>query len=81
MDINLPDGRTLRVRDSGSEGLPVFWLHGSPGTGDPLPPLLAVQGVRLLSYDRPGYGGSTRQPGRDITAAVTDVTAAANALG
>lgn len=81
MDLQLPDGRTLRVHDSGSAGPPVFWLHGSPQTGDLLPPLLAVPGVRLLSYDRPGYGGSTRLPGRDVAAAAADVAAVADALG
>ena len=81
MDLDLPDGRTVRVHDSGSDGLPVFWLHGSPQTGDLLAPLLAVPGVRLLSYDRPGYGGSTRLPGRSVVSAAADVAAVADALG
>lgn len=81
MDLTLPDGRAMRVHDSGSGGLPVFWLHGSPQTGDFLTPLLAVPGVRLLSYDRPGYGGSTRLPGRSVASAAADVAAVADALG
>jgi pimeloyl-ACP methyl ester carboxylesterase len=81
VDIDLPDGRAVRVHDSGSRGVPVFWLHGSPQTGDLLAPLLAVPSVRLLSYDRPGYGGSTRLSGRTIASAAADVAAVADALG
>jgi pimeloyl-ACP methyl ester carboxylesterase len=38
-------------------------------------------GLRLLSYDRPGYGGSTPQPGRTMADTATDVAAIADALG
>ncbi len=34
-----------------------------------------------MSYDRPGYGGSTPAPGRDIASAAADVAAVADALG
>ena len=34
-----------------------------------------------MSYDRPGYGGSTPNPGRDIASAAADVAYAADALG
>ena len=30
-------------------------------------------GARVITYDRPGYGGSTRQPGRRIADSVGDV--------
>src|SRR5262249_15922721 len=30
-------------------------------------------GVRLISYDRPGYGAAARQPGRTVAAAAWDV--------
>lgn len=79
IDIEV-DGRTLHAYDSGPvDGLPVFWHHGTPGTGATPPPLL-VPGVRLLSHDRPGYGGSTAQPGRTIAALAHDVAALADAL-
>jgi pimeloyl-ACP methyl ester carboxylesterase len=39
------------------------------------------RGMRLLSYDRPGYGGSDPHPGREVADAAQDVTAIANALG
>ena len=34
-----------------------------------------------MSYDRPGYGGSTPHPGRDIASAADDVAVIADALG
>ena len=41
----------------------------------------AERGIRLLSYDRPGYGVSTRQPGRDVADCAADVAAICDALG
>lgn len=69
--------RTLAVNVSGAEhGWPVFLLHGTPGsrTG-PMPRagVLYRRGIRLISYDRPGYGGSTPQPGRQVVDAAADV--------
>jgi pimeloyl-ACP methyl ester carboxylesterase len=37
--------------------------------------------VRLVGYDRAGYGGSTRRPGRSVADVVGDVEAIADALG
>jgi pimeloyl-ACP methyl ester carboxylesterase len=37
--------------------------------------------VRLISYDRPGYGRSTRQEGRTVASCCEDVRAIADALG
>jgi pimeloyl-ACP methyl ester carboxylesterase len=84
MELELPDGRTVRVHDSGVSGPAVFWHHGSPQTGAPLDPLLRAtteRGIRLLSYDRPGYGESTEYPGRTVATAAADVEAIADALG
>ena len=39
------------------------------------------RGVHLLSYDRPGYGGSTAQPGRTVADCTQDVRAIAQAFG
>jgi pimeloyl-ACP methyl ester carboxylesterase len=87
-DLDLADGRTLHYYDT-SDGesdarVPVFWHHGTPNVGAPPEPLFdaAVEhGVRWVSYDRPAYGGSTPNPGRDIASAAADVTAIADALG
>jgi pimeloyl-ACP methyl ester carboxylesterase len=37
--------------------------------------------LRLISYDRPGYGGSTAQPGRSTADCAGDVRAICEALG
>jgi pimeloyl-ACP methyl ester carboxylesterase len=37
--------------------------------------------LRLISYDRPGYGGSTPQPGRSMADCVSDVRVFCAALG
>lgn len=87
-DVLLDDGRTIRVHDSGdggaSDAFTVVWHHGSPQTGALLAPLAeaaAARGIRLVSYGRPSYGGSTPRPGRDIGSAAHDVAQLADALG
>jgi pimeloyl-ACP methyl ester carboxylesterase len=88
--IELADGRTLHAYDtSGDAGGPgsppaVIWLHGSPNIGSPPEPLFAAaaaSGLRWVSYDRPGYGGSSPHEGRSIASAAADVAAVADALG
>jgi pimeloyl-ACP methyl ester carboxylesterase len=79
-DLTLSDGRRLHTYDTGGAGTPVFWFHGTPNIGTPPVPLRRA-GVRWLSYDRPGYGGSTPRPGRDIASAAEDVAAVADQLG
>lgn len=86
-DVPLADGRTLHAYDTGTAGdgrLPVFWHHGTPNVGRPPEPLFVAAdrlGLRWVSHDRPGYGGSTPHPGRDIGSAAGDVAAVADALG
>ena len=87
-DLALGDGRTLHIYDTGTgdgaAGLAVFWHHGTPNTGAPPEPLFAAaaeRGIRWVSHDRPGYGGSTPHPGRDVASAGADVASAADALG
>lgn len=60
-----------------------MWLHGMPGS----------RGVRhvgdgylthrlcVYTYDRPGYGRSTRMPGRRVADVAADVRAIADAVG
>ncbi|SHM71746.1 alpha/beta fold hydrolase [Cryptosporangium aurantiacum] len=83
-EVKTPDGRILTVSVVGPEhGWPVFLLHGTPGsrTGpQPRATVLYRRGVRLISYDRPGYGGSTRYPDRRIVHAAADVAAIADDL-
>lgn len=83
-DLELSDGRTLHAYDTGADGgLAVFWHHGTPNIGlppEPLFPAAARLGIRWLSYDRPGYGGSTPHPGRDAASAAADVARIADEL-
>jgi pimeloyl-ACP methyl ester carboxylesterase len=79
------DGRLLMVERQGSADRPaVFLLHGTPGsrTGPrPRASVLYRLGVQLVSYDRPGYGASSRHAGRGVSDAAADVAAIADALG
>ena len=84
-ELSLVDGRTLCAYDTGGAQAPALvWHHGSPQSGAPLTPLVeatARRGIRLVSYGRPSYGGSTPQPGRDVASAAGDVAQIADALG
>jgi pimeloyl-ACP methyl ester carboxylesterase len=61
--IQLRDGRTLGYADYGSsEGKPLFYFHGHPGSRFEarfLAAQAAQAGVRLIGIDRPGMGLST----------------------
>ena len=87
-DLELSDGRTLHAYDAGADDaagrLAVFWHHGSPNVGAPPEPLFPAaeeHGIRWVSYDRPGYGGSTPNRDRDVASAAADVSSVADALG
>ncbi|SMH47299.1 Pimeloyl-ACP methyl ester carboxylesterase [Rathayibacter oskolensis] len=85
-DVATRDGRILRVHDSGprDSGRTLLWHHGSPQTGALLAPVLEAaeaRRVRLVSYGRPAYGGSSALPGRDVASAAEDVRAVLDALG
>lgn len=86
--LHLSDGRVLRTHDSAADADPdaltIVWYHGSPQTGALLPTLLsaaAARDIRLVSYGRPSYGGSSPLPGRDVASAASDVAQLADALG
>lgn len=87
LDVELPGGRRLHAYDTGADAdvrLAVVWHHGTPAVGAPPRPLFAAAerlGIRWVSYDRPGYGGSSPHVGRDVGAAADDVAAVADALG
>jgi pimeloyl-ACP methyl ester carboxylesterase len=82
--VTTPDGRTLTVREGGDPGgVPVLVHAGTPGSSLLYPPHMDAAeeaGVRLFSYDRPGYGGSTRQPGRNVADCAVDVAAVCDGL-
>ena len=82
--VRAEDGRLLGVAEWGDPaGRPVLALHGTPGSRLNRPPgeaALREAGLRLVTYDRPGYGASDRQLGRRIVDCVPDVEAVADAL-
>lgn len=83
--VRADDGRRLSVETWGDpKGKPVFLMHGTPGSRlgpRPRTRLLYQLGIRLIAYDRPGYGDSDRLPDRSVGHAAADVVAIANALG
>jgi pimeloyl-ACP methyl ester carboxylesterase len=83
--VKTPDGRTLAVAEWGDpDGLPFIAMHGTPGGRIAYwedPTIYARHGLRRLTYDRPGYGESTRHKGRSIADAVDDVALITEALG
>jgi pimeloyl-ACP methyl ester carboxylesterase len=83
--ITTSDGRTLTVREDGDrEGFPVLFISGTPGSStiyEPHARDAAERGIRLFSYDRPGYGGSTRQKDRKVADCASDIATVCDALG
>ncbi len=84
LDVTLRDGRTLHVYDEGDpSGNVVVQHHGTPGSGLGYPPdneLARERGLRIIRYDRAGYGGSTPKPGRSVVDVVADIEDVLDAL-
>ncbi len=84
-DITLGDGRTLHVYEAGDPGgLALLVHHGTPSGGLLYPPAAEDargRGIRLIGFDRPGYGGSTARPGRVVADVAADVEELLDALG
>jgi len=83
--IGVSDGRSITFDCWGAaKGFPIFLLHGTPGSRNgprPRASVLYRLGVRLICYDRPGYGESSRAEGRTVSDAAWDVLAIADHLG
>lgn len=83
--VLLPDGRRLDLRVSGpAGGLPLVYHHGTPGAATPIRLLeraAHARGLRLVTTSRPGYGNSTRQPGRRVADVAADTEAVLAAIG
>jgi pimeloyl-ACP methyl ester carboxylesterase len=77
----------LAVEDRGDPaGWPVLVHHGTPSSRKaafygPWVRDAAERGLRLISYDRPGYGESSPQPGRTVADTAADVRAICAELG
>ena len=85
-DLILDDRRMLRVHAGearAGDRLTVLWHHGTPNVGVPPAPWSEVSarlGIRWAGHDRPGYGGSSPQPGRSVGDVAADAAAVADAL-
>ncbi len=83
--MTLPDGRTLAYTVIGApDGPAAFYFHGAPGSRLELVALegaFATVGFRVITADRPGYGGSTPLLGRTTADWADDVAALADHLG
>lgn len=83
--LELPDGRTLAWREYGPpEGRPLLRFQGTPGSRNSRHPHEESYdrlGVRAIVFDRPGYGASTRLPGRGIVDVADDAAELLDRLG
>ena len=81
MLVRLPDGRGIAVEEYGDPAGPVvLYFHGWPACRLEAG-LISDLPVRLLAFDRPGYGRSTAQPGRGLLDWPVDVAFVADRLG
>ena len=80
-----PDGRQLRLLEAGQpDGVPVLVQRGTPQSCrlyDRWVEDAQSRGIRLICYERPGYGESTRHPRRSVASAANDVAEIAEILG
>jgi pimeloyl-ACP methyl ester carboxylesterase len=85
ISVLAPDGRSLCVESGGDPtGRPVLVHGGTPNSRLMAEPWLEDaehRGIHIISYDRPGYGGSTAQPGRSVADCANDVRTIADAFG
>ena len=81
--LRLEDGRTLGFAEWGdASGVPLVHFHGSSSSRLERPlQREALEGVRLVTIDRPGHGLSDFQPDRTLLDWPQDVAALADRLG
>ncbi|WP_281196813.1 alpha/beta fold hydrolase [Microtetraspora niveoalba] len=83
--MKTPDGRVLAVEEWGvPDGIPVLYTHGTPMSRlarYPDDSLFTEMGVRLVTYDRPGFGASSPRSGRRVHDAADDIATIADELG
>jgi pimeloyl-ACP methyl ester carboxylesterase len=84
-ELTTPGEQVVRYcRYGPADGVPVVSLPGTPGTRWERPDVIGAieqAGLRVVVPDRPGYGGSTRQPGRTAADVAGDVRLIAEAQG
>lgn len=83
--MELPDGRDIEVlADGPADGLGFVFHFGTPGVAMRFEPALEAagdRGLRTVVMTRPGYRGSTRNPGRSVADVVPDTVAVLDELG
>ncbi len=83
--VRLPDGRDLDVLTGGADTSDAFlMINGTPAGVLARPEdvaMIGARGLRYVTYGRPGYGDSTRLPGRSVADCAADVRDLARELG
>lgn len=83
--VTLPRGRVLEIATAGPErAMPLVFHGGTPSAATLFPEMVGAaltRGLRVVTYSRPGYAGSTPLHGRSVADAAADVTAVLDALG
>lgn len=81
----LADGRTLEYLVAGpADGTPLVLHSGTPSAAllfEPMAATAARHGLRVVMHNRPGYAGSSPQPGRTVADVTADVAAILDDLG
>lgn len=85
LSVRTPDGRDLGIELAGEpSGAPVLVHGGTPNSRHLYQRWIddaEARGIRLISYDRPGYGWSTALPGHSVADGAADVRTIAERLG
>ena len=83
--ITLPDGRRLHWHEFGDpDGSPVLYTAGTPVSGlggAAYDGVARAAGLRWISPDKPGYGGSDYQRRRSVSGWAHDLAVLAGHLG
>jgi pimeloyl-ACP methyl ester carboxylesterase len=86
--LRLADGRSIDVwyddAPDARDRVPLVFHAGTPASGLGYPPFTEAarrRGLRIVSWSRPGYGSSTRLPGRRVAHAAADTAAVLDHLG
>jgi pimeloyl-ACP methyl ester carboxylesterase len=76
LEVPTPDGRILEVLTEGDpDGYPLLYHSGTPSGAVPFPTLdraATAQGMRVVTYSRPGYGDSTPWPFTELGPRIAD---------
>jgi pimeloyl-ACP methyl ester carboxylesterase len=85
LTIPTAGGRSLDAWLAGPvDGIPLLFHYGTPSSGEPFGghvEAAAERGLRIVSFARPGYNGSTRQPGRTVADVAADTRTVLDHLG